>query len=120
MSDELVQALEVKADEAANEIAVEWRSEAMREMSGNATQLREYTSEVTLGDDGESYVWSVDHPTAEQYELGGTIFHTYEDAKALGWTRDEFYEALEDCQEIIERQRYAMRSLQRVRGDYEG
>jgi hypothetical protein len=120
MSEELVQALEKEADKAANEIAVAWRNEAMREMTGNATQLREYTSEVRLADDGETYEWSVDHPTAQQYELGGTIFHTYEDAKAIGWTRDQFYETLEDCQEIIERQRYAMRSLQKVRGDYRG
>ena len=119
MSEELVNALEEEADIAAQRFAVEWRQEAMRELSGNANELKRFTTEVKLGDDGESYVWEVNHPTATQYELGGTIFHTYEDAKAVGWTRDQFYETLEDCQEIIESQRYAMRSLQSVRGDYE-
>lgn len=116
MSEELVQALEEEADEAAQQIAVEWRREAMRELSGNAEELKRFTTQVELGDDG-GYVWRVNHPTAQQYEIGGTIFHTYDDAKGVGWTRDEFYETLEDCQEIIEGQRYARRSLQRVRRD---
>lgn len=119
MSKALVEALEKEADLAAQEIAVQWRREAMRELNGNANELKRFTTEVTLDDDGESYKWEVNHPTAVQYELGGTIFHTYQDAKAVGWTRDEFYQTLEDCQEIIERQRYAMRSLQRVRADNE-
>jgi hypothetical protein len=116
MPEELVKALEQEADKAAQEIAVEWRSEAMRELSGNAEELKRFTTQVEINGEGD-YVWRVNHPTAQQYEIGGTIFHTYDDAKGVGWTRDEFYETLEDCQEIIESQRYAMRSLQRVRRD---
>jgi len=116
---ELIDALEEIGDSSSEKIAQQWREQAMEELRGNGEELRRYTTEVQESEDNRSYEWRVEHPTARQYEMGGTIFHTYDDAKSVGWTRDQFYETLEDCQEIIPRQRYAMKSAIKIKGEVE-
>jgi hypothetical protein len=119
VSRQLISALETLADKSSEEIARAWKEEAVAELSGNAEELTRYLSDVEQSDDDVSYEWRINHPTAKQYEMGGTIFHTYDEAKRIGWTRDEFYETLEDCQEVIPRQRYTMLSAIRIKRIFE-
>ena len=78
--------------------------------------LRRYVSDVEQKRNREGqfmsgFEFSVDHPTARLHEFGGPIEPTYSEAKIEGWTRDQFYEALTDCNEIVERKRL-MKSAQ--------
>jgi len=116
---DLIEEIDEQSEFSTKKIVEMWREESLDQLQGNAKKLREYATEVEESDDGESYEWRIEHPTARQYEMGGTIFHTYDDAKSVGWTRDQFYETLEDCQEIIPRQRYAMKGAMKVKREVE-
>lgn len=118
MEDALVEGLEDLTDEAAEELAHQWREKAMRRLDGASPgeALQEYFTEVERVDGG--YEWRVKHPVAEQHEMGGHVYSTYGTAKLLGWTRDEIYHPLEDCQTLVEPKRYARNTAHELRGEH--
>lgn len=122
MSGELQEALEERAvvasEEVAEQIKEEYVSLLEREDQG-ADGLVPYVrvvdmSELGLGD---GHAVRVLHPFASLHEKGGHIEPTYGQAAALGWTRDEMYEALEDCNEFVDRKGTLMKAVDRVRGE---
>ena len=119
MEDALIEGLEEVADDAAREVSEQWRERAMRSLEGyqHASNLTNYFTPVRK--EGGEYIWEVRHPTAVQHEKGGSMRTTYGPAQAQGWTRDEYYETLEDCQVIIEPKRYAVNTVHTLRGDLE-
>lgn len=86
--------------------------------------LRPYVSQVKQkrregGQFMSGYEFQVNHPTAELHEFGGPIEPTYSEAKLQGWTRDQFYEALTDCNEIVERKRLMRSAENEAKSEYE-
>jgi len=103
------------ADEAGREMAEDLRDEMVSNLSGSyqgAPGLVDFISDVQERD-GE-FVIEINHPTAPLHERGGYIEPSYGNAMALGWTRDGFYEALSDCNEVVERKRYTFRAANAV------
>jgi len=122
------------SDELAGRIKSDLRDRAQTDSKGFIEEVRSmYLNQIEMSQQGEhglasyvseveqkrtaggqfasGYEFRVDHPTAELHEFGGPIEPTYSKAKVEGWTRDQFYEALTDCNEIVERKRL-MRSAQ--------
>lgn len=86
--------------------------------------LRPYVSDVKQkrregGAFMSGFEFEVNHPTAELHEFGGPIEPTYSEAKLQGWTRDQFYEALTDCNEIVERKRLMRSAENEAKSEYE-
>ena len=124
MSATLNEALEEKAvvasEEVAEEIKEEYVSLLSREEQG-ADGLIPYVKVVDMDRVGlgDGYAVRVIHPFAALHEKGGHIEPTYGRAAALGWERDEMYEALEDCNEYVRRKGTLMKAVDRVRSDVE-
>lgn len=120
MADELVEALEEVSRDAADEIAHKIHDELLERVDGarqGADGLRPYI-DVRTDEEGNAFV-TINHPTAPLHETGGHIEPRYGQAAMRGWTRDEFYEALEDCNEYVERKTLLRDAIWRVRGEVE-
>lgn len=123
MEDQLQQALEEQAGVFGREMAERVREEYI-ENASNAGQgadgLTEHVSDVeqrrkASGEFAEGFTFTVEHPFAHLHEFGGPIEPSYGKAKALGWTRDEMYQSLEDCNEYVTRKRLLQDAINKVR-----
>lgn len=121
MTEKLVEELEVQASQKAEEICKEWREQTLfniRNSWQGAGGLEEYVTDVhepLYEDDSGAYQFQILHPTAALHEHGGHIEPTYANAKRLGWSRDEFYEALTDCNEFVDRKKHVTNARAKVR-----
>lgn len=113
LAEQLKEDLSEVAQSGSKEFAEEVRSNLLEDIE-NPEQgehgLRPYVTEVEMQRDDlgrftGNFGFDINHPTAELHEFGGPIEPTYSKAKIEGWTRDEFYEALTDCNEIVEKKR---------------
>lgn len=119
----MVEALEEQADISSREVAERVREEYINEAEQarqGAEGLADHVSEVKQTRDARgqftsSYSFEVNHPFAELHERGGHIEPQYAKAAAKGWTRDEMYHALEDCNEYVERKRILGKAIAKVR-----
>lgn len=122
LEEQMQEALAIQADSVSERLANELREEYLTRAQ-NAEQgaqgLEEFVSEVEQVDDGE-YIFKIDHPTARLHEIGAPIEPTYTYAKLEGYSRDDFYEALEDCEDVVTQKRLLHRSRMSVRFDHEG
>lgn len=117
MESDLIEALEEVSDEGSEEVARELRAQTINRIQGarqGAEGLEPYVTEVTQNRDG-TYSFTIDHPTAPLHEIGGYYQPRYDTAKTRGWTRDEFYEALTDCNEWVEEKRIVRDSMYATR-----
>lgn len=121
MESELENALGELAKDAGRDMAEDLREEMVSELEGSyqgAPELVRFMSDVQ--ETGDGFKIEINHPTAGLHERGGHIEPTYATSMVLGWDRDGFYEALEDCNEWVERKRYvfsAMNTVNREWGD---
>jgi len=92
------------------------------EQASNASQgadgLVEHVTEVEW--DGERYTFEVDHPTAPLHERGGHIEPIYTKAKLVGYSRDDFYQSLKDCNEWVTKKSLFRDSVNEVRNGSRG
>ena len=117
MGNELAQRLEEDLSEVAQarskQFAERVRSNLLESLEADVQGsggLADYVSEVEQDrDSGGRFVsdwkFEINHPTAPLHETGGNIEPTYSKAQVRGWTRDEFYEALKDCNSYVEKKR---------------
>ena len=120
MADEIVRALEEMSRQAADDIARDIHDELLDRLEGaeqGADGLAKYV-ELNTDEEGVAYV-TINHPTAPLHEAGGHIEPTYSEAAMRGWTRDEFYDALEDCNEEVIRKNPMRDAIWKVRNDRE-
>ena len=123
MEEELLAALDDEASFASEELAEEVRREYLMLLSDarqGADGLAPYVADVEQSRDdagrySSGFEFEVEHPFAELHEKGGPIEPTYGKAASLGWTRDEMYEALTDCNEWVERKMLLNQAINRVR-----
>ena len=121
--EELHEAVEEAGFEASKDIVEEIRQEyirnALAEEQG-APGLAEHVTEVEQRRDehgrfiGE-FTFRVEHPFAPLHEKGGHIEPSYSKAKVMGWTRDEMYQSLEDCNEYVTRKNLLRNAIHKVR-----
>jgi len=115
MESELVSACHDIAEQAGREMAEDLREEMISQLEGSyqgAPELVNFISDVQ--DEGDGFSIEIRHPTAPLHERGGYIEPSYTKAQALGWTRDGFYEALTDCNEVVERKKYTFNAVNAV------
>lgn len=119
--EQLIAQLTQSTDEISRSLSEEWRERVLRRLSDGeqgSDGLIPYVQEVRddVGENEKSG-FKIAHPTARLHELGGPIEPTYTYAQTAGWTRDGFYEALTDCNEIVEQKKYVTdeRNLMRVK-----
>lgn len=106
--------MEKLADTHAKEFAERVRSNAIRNLENSvqgAEGLVKYVGDVKQarnekGHYMDSYTFEIEHPTAQLHERGGPIEPTYGRAKANGWTRDGFYDALKDCEYMVRKKKF--------------
>jgi len=121
MSDNLQEGLKEEMDFVSKQVAEEVKEEylgLLAEEDQGADGLADY---VTVVDQsvfgGEGYAIRVIHPYAPLHEKGGHIEPTYGRAAALGWSRDEMYEALTDCNEFVDRKGTLAKAADQVKSD---
>lgn len=115
MESELVSAVNDAAEQASRQMAEDLREEIISQLEGSyqgAPELVNFISDVQ--DDTDGFSIEIRHPTAPLHERGGYIEPSYTKAQALGWTRDGFYEALTDCNEVVERKRYTFNAVNEI------
>jgi len=115
MESELVSAVNDIAEQAGREMAEDLREEMISQLEKSyqgAPELVNFISDVQEDEDG--FTIEIRHPTAPLHERGGYIEPSYTKAQALGWTRDGFYEALTDCNEVVERKRYTFNAVNKI------
>lgn len=120
MADELISQLETFTENISDEMARDLREEVvanLEEAEQGADGLVDFVEDVERR--GDSYAFRIAHPTAALHEKGGHIEPTYSRAKAVGWTRDGFYAALEDCEEHVTKKRPVDRAMITIRRRYE-
>lgn len=121
MESELAEAMNELAIDAGEQIAEELRNEMESNLDSSyqsAPELVNFMSDVERV--GDEFHIEINHPTAPLHERGANIEPTYGRAASVGWTRDGFYEALDDCNEWVYRKGYtmdAMLTIQRRMGD---
>lgn len=114
-------------DDAGKEVAEAVREQTIANLNRSyqgAEELPEYVSDVQHIRDSSgrftgTYTFEIRHPTAPLHENGGHIEPSYAQAKSVGWTRDGFYEALDDCNEWVEPKHPVRNAVLSVRGDFE-
>lgn len=109
------------SDEIAHDLAEDWRDRTanrIEDLPQGADGLEPYLSDVTVNDDGSAQ-FEIQHPTAPLHEYGGHIEPRYANAKLQGWSRDEFYEALTDCNEFVRRKMPVRGSIPEVVSGYQ-
>jgi hypothetical protein len=103
-------------DAASREVASRIKEETINNIESadqGASGLVEYVSDIEK-EDGE-FQFSINHPTAPLHEQGGHIEPRYAHAMLQGYTRDEFYSALKDCNEWVIRKRLVENAIFEVR-----
>lgn len=123
MEEALNQALEEAGENFSKEVAERVREEYIKNASSasqGAEGLTEHVTEVSQSRDSRGrftseWSFSVEHPFAELHEKGGPIEPTYSKAKVMGWTRDEMYQSLEDCNEHVRRKDLLRDAVSKVR-----
>ena len=116
MSDEMKKALEQLTSEVAEDVANKWRRRTLQRINSapqGADGLSEYVSDVRK--EGESFVFEINHPTASLHERGGHIEPKFATSQLFGWTRNEFYEALTDCNENVTKKRLVRQAADDMR-----
>jgi len=106
VKEHMEEAMTMMGERTAKETAEQVREQYIKNLNQNIQGedgLVKYVSEVkqARNDSGQftsQFEFDVDHPTAKLHERGGPIEPTYGRAKADGWTRDGFYDALKDCE----------------------
>lgn len=120
MEDQLIEELEDGVvDDVVRGVAETLRIATISELEDEeqgADGLTDYISDLEEYRDGHGF--SIDHPTALLHERGGHIEPTYAHAASLGWSRDGFYEALEDCNEWVDEKRYFRSAVEETRRVY--
>jgi len=114
-------------DDAGKEVAERVRDQTIRNLRNSyqgAENLPEYVTDVKHVRDSKgrftgSYTFEIRHPTAPLHEKGGHIEPTYSEAQAVGWTRDGFYSALDDCNEQVEAKHPVRNAAFSVRAELE-
>lgn len=130
---QLVNELQDLKPEVGREVAEDWKEQAeenLRDEDQGANLLVEgqpddapmswpvegfFTDVEQVGD---RFEFKIQHPTAPLHEYGGHIEPTYAEAMAMGWTRDGFYSALQDCEEWVYEKRYMRDAAQTIRRRY--
>lgn len=125
MKEQLKEGLQDIADENGRQVAEQVREEYVknvRKAPQGASGLEEHVSDVKRARDASgqftsspSYTFDVEHPFAHLHEKGGPVEPTYGKAAAMGWTRDELYQSLKDCEEYVERKYLLRNAIARVR-----
>lgn len=121
MESQLVEALEELSIDAGEQMAEDLREEMvdnLRLSYQEAPELVNFISDVHRV--GDEFHIEVNHPTAPLHERGGHIEPTYARAASVGWTRDEFYETLTDCNEWVERKGYTMDAMITMKAEWGG
>lgn len=126
MSVVLQEALEQEAEGASKELMKEIRDEYVSLLENEdqgADGLTEFVTDVKQSRDSsgrfeDGFEFDVEHPFADLHEKGGHIEPTYGRAAAMGWERDEMYQALEDCNEYVRRKGTLMKAVDRVKSDF--
>jgi len=106
-------------EDAGRQVAEDWREEAIENLEDSyqgAPKLIEFFTDVSQ--QGEEFVFHIEHPTARLHEIGAHIEPAYAQAAAMGWTRDEFYEGLKDCEEFVKPKRYMRDGVFTLRRKY--
>lgn len=119
MASELNEALEELAIDVGEQIAEDLHEKVEENLETSyqgAPGLVEYLSDVEQR--GDQFEFTIDHPTAPLHERGSHIEPTYAQAMSVGWTRDGFYEALEDCNEWVRRKGYTMNAMLQIRREW--
>ncbi len=123
MEDQLRDQLSEAATEATEQATRELREAYLAEVSRagqGADGLADFVGPVkqrrnARGQFESGFEFRVQHPFASLHESGGYIEPTYTNAKVgAGWTRDEMYAALEDCNEYVRRKRLLARATERI------
>lgn len=83
------------------------------EASQGADGLVEHVGGVEY--ENGKFVFEIDHPTAPLHEKGGHIEPSYTKAKLVGYSRDDFYQSLEDCNEWVKRKKILQRAVTEVK-----
>lgn len=122
MSDDLQEGLEERLEFASKQVAKEVKEEYLDLLSTEdqgADGLADYVTVVdkSIQGGGEGYAIRVIHPFADLHEKGGHIEPSYGKAAALGWSRDEMYSALEDCNEFVDRKGTLAKAADQVKSD---
>lgn len=117
LSAQLTEELESEIVEGATrEVTSRIREETINNIENadqGASELVEYVSDIEKEDD--AFQFSINHPTAPLHEEGGHIEPRYAHAMLEGYTRDEFYSALKDCNEWVIRKRLVENAIFEVR-----
>lgn len=105
---------------AAEIVADEWREktlENIRDADQGADGMEDFVTDVEeVGSAaGVAFGFEVDHPTAELHERGGHIEPMYGLAMSQGMERDDFYNALTDCNEWVDEKRLVRDAADRTR-----
>lgn len=103
-------------DAATREVTSRIREETInniKDADQGASGLVEYVSDVEKEDD--AFQFRINHPTAPLHEEGGHIEPRYAHAMLEGYTRDEFYSALKDCNEWVVKKRLVENAIFEVR-----
>lgn len=114
--DELETELEKAADRECRRIAESWRRKTLEQIQGadqGADGLAEFVTEVAETENG--FGFTIDHPVAVLHEFGGNIRLNYQEAKMMGYSRDDYYEALQDCEREVSRKAIVRKARSRVR-----
>lgn len=134
MKAQLRDAMEQLKPEVGEQVAKEWKEESkenLRESDQGAPELADgkpeeapaswpvegYYSDVEQV--GEHWEFRIQHPVAPLHEKGGHIEPTYAKSIAMGWTRDGFYEALQDCEEFVTQKNYLRDAAYTIRREYQ-
>lgn len=133
MKAQLRSGLEELKPQVGKEMAEEWKEEAkenLRESDQGAPELADGKPEdapdtwpvtgyfTDVEQVGDQWVFRIPHPVAPLHEVGGHIEPRYAQAMAVGWTRDGFYEALQDCEEWVTRKNYMRDAVYTIRRRY--
>lgn len=125
MDESFEDGLREAAQDASRELMERIRAEYVRNVrqaQQGADGLEQYVTDVkqrrdTQGRFESGFYFEVNHGYAPLHEHGGPIEPTYGKMKAMGWTRDEIYTALTDCNEYVTRKHLLRDAINEVRAD---
>lgn len=125
--EQMVEDLDSRVQQDSKAFAEDVRGRVLDRIKRNEqgeSGLEPYVSDVKQKRDSRGsftgeWTFEIQHPTAPLHEKGGHIEPSYANAQVRGWTRDQFYEALEDCNEWVEKKRIVRSAMLQTMKDYE-